>query len=130
MESDSVLLDTSALLEILLGGDHASRLSSTVQNSSNVVVGSHSYLEAVMVYSRVSSAPMSDLDGLLVRLGANIVSFDGHHGRAAGQTFLRYGKGRHPAALNYGDCMSYAIAKIGGYRLLYVGADLSQTDLA
>ncbi len=55
--------------------------------------------------------------------------FDESQARLAHEAYLRYGKGRHPAALNFGDCLSYAAAKSRVARLLYVGGDFSQTDL-
>jgi len=69
------------------------------------------------------------LHGLLRSIGAEIVPFTEEHYDAAVSAFLRYGKGRHPAGLNFGDCMSYAFARVSGLPLLYVGTDFSKTDI-
>jgi ribonuclease VapC len=58
-----------------------------------------------------------------------VVPFDMAHWEAAAQAFIRYGKGRHPAALNYGDCMTYATAQLAERPLLYIGNDFAQTDI-
>lgn len=59
-----------------------------------------------------------------------VIPFDELHAATARDAFARYGKGRHPAALNYGDCMTYATAKLAAAPLLYVGEDFAKTDLA
>ena len=65
----------------------------------------------------------------LRRLQVEIVPFTEVHYEAAVSAFLRYGKGRHPAGLNFGDCMSYAFARVSGLPLLYTGDDFSKTDI-
>jgi len=62
-------------------------------------------------------------------IGAEIVPFTEEHYDVAVSAFLRYGKGRHPAALNFGDCVSYALARASGLPLLYTGTDFSKTDI-
>ena len=64
------------------------------------------------------------------RSGAEILPFTEDHARAAAAAFLRYGKGRHPAGLNFGDCMAYAVAKVEGAPLLFTGGDFARTDVA
>jgi ribonuclease VapC len=66
---------------------------------------------------------------ILERLDIRPVPFGERHWRAAFDAALRYGKGRHPAALNFGDCMTYAVAKLAGRPLLCIGDDFSKTDL-
>ena len=58
-----------------------------------------------------------------------VAPFDGRHWQVAFGAFVRYGKGRHPAALNYGDCMTYATARVAGLPLLFVGDDFTKTDV-
>ena len=58
-----------------------------------------------------------------------VVPFDARHSRVAAAAFVRYGKGRHPAGLNYGDCMAYATAQVAGAPLLFVGGDFAKTDV-
>ncbi|HET7574672.1 MAG TPA: type II toxin-antitoxin system VapC family toxin, partial [Solirubrobacterales bacterium] len=58
------------------------------------------------------------------------IPFDGRHWSAASDAFLRFGKGRHPARLNLGDCMTYAVARVAGEPLLFIGNDFAKTDIA
>ena len=62
--------------------------------------------------------------------GVVVTPFDGRHRAAAAEAFARYGKGRHPAALNFGDCMTYASARLAEMPLLFTGTDFAKTDLA
>jgi len=59
----------------------------------------------------------------------DVLPFEENHWRVADDAFIRYGKGRHPAALNYGDCMAYASARLAGMPLLFVGNDFAKTDI-
>jgi ribonuclease VapC len=72
---------------------------------------------------------LDDLDLLLARIGADIRSFGGDDLHTARTAFQSYGKGRHPASLNFGDCIAYALAKTADHRLLFNGDDFSQTDI-
>ena len=63
-------------------------------------------------------------------IGAEVVAFHEQHLEAATTAFLRFGRGRHPAALNFGDCMSYAVASVAGMPLLFTGEDFARTDIA
>lgn len=58
-----------------------------------------------------------------------VIPFDDRHARVAEDAYVRYGKGRHPARLSYGDCMSYATAKVAGLPLLFTGEDFAKTDI-
>ena len=69
------------------------------------------------------------LSRLVEGLGLVVVPFSAAHGREARRAFLRYGRGRHEASLNFGDCLTYAVAKLAGEPLLFVGDDFSRTDL-
>jgi ribonuclease VapC len=73
---------------------------------------------------------VADLDLQIYRFGMHVVPFTASQARIAREAFRRYGKGRHPAALNFGDCMSYALARETGEELLFTGTDFSQTDVA
>ena len=83
----------------------------------------------IVMASRTGPGGLSDLDGLLARAGARVLPFTEAHARAATQAFLRYGKGRHPAGLNFGDCMAYAVAQAEGKALLFTGEDFARTDV-
>jgi len=69
------------------------------------------------------------LGRILQEYAVNVVPFSQEHWAEATDAFMRYGKGRHPAALNFGDCMTYAVAKLSGQSLLAVGDDFPRTDL-
>ena len=72
---------------------------------------------------------MRDLDLVLVRLCIKVVPFTESQALIAREAFAKFGKGRHPACLNFGDCMSYALAKETGEELLFKGTDFGQTDI-
>jgi ribonuclease VapC len=94
------------------------------------LIGAPTLFESAMVLtSRTGPQARSVLEAAIRRMGVMIVPFSGDHVHWATSAFLRFGKGRHPAALNFGDCMSYAVAKVAGMPLLYSGNDFSQTDI-
>ncbi len=125
-----MVVDSSALVSILLEEPGHQRLFDKAANAELTIVGAPVALETVMVLSgRSDKDPRSLLDGLLRTMGAEIVPFTEDHYEAAVTAFLRYGKGRHPAGLNFGDCTSYALARVGGLPLLYTGNDFSKTDV-
>ena len=126
-----MILETSALVAILTAEAEAAALSQRLALAARVVVPAHVVLEASMVLvGRKTPEEIADLDAYLARIGAEIVPFGAAHAWAARDAFLRYGKGRHPAALNFGDCMSYAVARVEGLPLLFVGGDFGRTDVA
>ena len=89
-----------------------------------------SFLETCMVVQRDLGAGVEvGVNEVLSRLGVEVVAFTPAMAKAAVDAFLRYGKGRHPARLNYGDCISYALAKTTGKPLLWVGDDFDLTDV-
>lgn len=125
-----MVVDSSALVSILLEEPKHKQLFDKAVDSEITLVGAPHALETVMVVSGRSSADARyQLAGLLRNMGAEIVPFTDEHYDAAVSAFLRYGKGRHPAGLNFGDCMSYAIARVSGLPLLYTGTDFSKTDI-
>jgi ribonuclease VapC len=125
-----MVVDSSALVSILLEEPEHQRLFDKAANAELSIVGAPVALETVMVLSgRSDKDPRSLLASLLRTMAAEIVPFTEEHYDAAVSAFLRYGKGRHPAALNFGDCMSYAFARVSGLPLLYTGGDFSKTDI-
>jgi len=106
------------------------RLAVLIDQAQELLVGAPTVLEAAMVLSsrlRQDARPL--LQVLLRQVRARVVPFDDDHVWAATTGFLRFGRGRHAAALNFGDCMSYAVAAIAGQPLLYLGDDFSKTDV-
>lgn len=124
-----ILLDTSALVCGVMRQAGSDRLESILRSASLVAVGSAQLLEAAMVLSGRTSDARFALNRLLLQSAAEILEFREEHATAAMSAFLRFGKGRHPAALNFGDCMTYGLAKVTGLRLIYTGNDFGQTDL-
>ncbi len=85
--------------------------------------------ETSMVLASRAGDALRLLDALIVRARIEIVSFDAEQASLARTAFLKYGKGRHAAALNFGDCAAYALAKSKGAPLLYKGVDFAKTDI-
>ncbi|KQT32069.1 hypothetical protein ASG29_09470 [Sphingomonas sp. Leaf412] len=124
-----IAVDTSVLIAILLNEPEAGALTSAIGGADRVLIGAPTLLETTIVASGKSPRLLYDLPELLADIDAEAIDFTPRHLDAATDAFLRFGKGRHPAALNYGDCMSYAVARIAGCPLLYKGADFARTDI-
>jgi len=125
-----IAVDTSALCAVVLGEPEAETfLAAMEQHAGRLTVGAPTVLETEMVVSaRQGPDAARDLHLLLDGVRADIQPFADHHARSALQAWLRFGKGRHPAALNLGDCMSYAVAEGLQCPLLFEGEDFSLTD--
>jgi len=125
-----MILDTSAIVAVLLGQAESAVLARALLADAPSAVGAPSLAEAAIVLqARLGPRGLADLRGFLVEFDVHAVPFGEEHWRQAGMAFARYGKGRHPAGLNFGDCLTYAVAKLSGLPLLCVGDDFSQTDL-
>jgi ribonuclease VapC len=126
-----IAVDTSALCAVVLGEPDAERyLSALEANAGDLVVGGPTVLEAeIVVTARQGPDAARDLHLLLDGVRASVVAFDDRHARLAMRAWTRFGRGRHSAALNLGDCMAYAVAASHGCALLYKGDDFAQTDL-
>ncbi|HEY2843249.1 MAG TPA: type II toxin-antitoxin system VapC family toxin [Bryobacteraceae bacterium] len=125
-----MVVDSSALVSIVIEESGHERLLQKALGAKVTVVGAPLAYEAAMLLSaRLHRDARPMLNGLLRNISADIVPFTEEHYEAAVSAFLRYGKGRHPAGLNFGDCMSYALAVVSGLPLLYIGHDFSKTDI-
>lgn len=126
-----IVVDSSALIAILRREPEADDFLRIVAGTENCLLSSVSLLETSMVLAGRTGDQRSwaALDALLSRAGMQIVAQDSEQAEAARTAFLRFGKGRHPAALNLGDCASYALAKARNLPLLFKGDDFSKTDL-
>lgn len=124
-------LDSSAVVAMLLREEGYRRLAETLGRAETVAIGAPTLLETDMVMvGRFEQRGVAALVGeFLEEHGVVVVPFDGSHRAAAAEAFARYGKGRHPAALNYGDCMTYATAYVADHPLLFTGNDFAQTDI-
>lgn len=124
-----MVLETSAFVAILqFEPERAALLGKLVP--SGAIMAAPSALEAHMVLRKHYGDRTADvIRGKLVELGIAVVPFAPEHVEEATRAFDRYGKGRHPAGLNFGDCIAYALAKVSGRPLLFVGDDFSKTDV-
>lgn len=125
------MVDSSALVAILRREPEADDFLMVIANTDECLVSSVSLLETSMVLAGRTgkAAAWSDLDALIARAGMRMVAQDASLAEQARDAFLHYGKGRHPAALNLGDCATYALAKARYLPLLFKGDDFSKTDL-
>ena len=125
-----MVIDASALLAILLGEPEAEEFSRAIASDSKRLVSALSALEAaIVIHSRKGPAGLRELDLLVHSAGATVVSLDGEQVLLARSAYEQYGKGHHPAALNLGDCCSYALSRSSGEPLLFKGNDFSRTDV-
>ncbi|HVN05391.1 MAG TPA: type II toxin-antitoxin system VapC family toxin [Bryobacteraceae bacterium] len=125
-----MIIDSSALLAVLLSEPEGTRIDIAIINAPECRMSAPNLLEASMVaLARKGPVAVQDLDLLVSRFRIQIVPFNESHARWARIAFERYGKGRHRAALNFGDCMAYALAKEAGEEVLFIGTDFGQTDI-
>ncbi|HYX26132.1 MAG TPA: type II toxin-antitoxin system VapC family toxin [Thermoanaerobaculia bacterium] len=125
-----MVIDTSALLAILLGEPEAEDFSRSIAADPKRLVSALSALEAaIVIHARKGAVGIRELDLLLHSAGATVVSFDADQVLLARSAYEKYGKGHHPAALNLGDCCSYALSRSSGEPLLFKGNDFSRTDV-
>ncbi|HEX5502543.1 MAG TPA: type II toxin-antitoxin system VapC family toxin [Thermomicrobiales bacterium] len=125
-----MILDTSALLAILQQEAPASRLARTLVTAPTCALSAATLVEAsIVMQARFGADGVRDLDLLLARLHAAVEPVTEEQALVARRAYQQFGKGRHPAGLNYGDCFSYALAAVTGQLLLCTGADFPQTDI-
>jgi ribonuclease VapC len=125
-----MVLDTSAIIAILTGEPVADRLVGAIEADRTRLVSSATVVEASLVLlGRYGEAGDVQLDRLLRTIGAEVVPVGEEQVMLARDAALRFGRGRHPAALNFGDCFSYALAVARGESLLFVGDDFAMTDV-
>lgn len=125
-----MVVDTSALVAYILREPPAARLVAAIRRAPVVSLSAAGLVECTMVLVGRQGPDGSEvLDDLIERLGIEVVPVTVRHAQLARAAFLTYGKGRHPAALNFGDCFSYALARERGEPLLFVGGDFARTDI-
>lgn len=126
-----MVVDPSALIAYLNGEPEAERLEAAMLNASPLHISAASWVEAGIVADRLRGADGGRrLDALLARLRIETVPLTQRHAEIARSAYQKFGKGRHPAGLNFGDCFAYALAQALGEPLLFLGDDFSQTDVA
>jgi ribonuclease VapC len=125
-----MVLDSSVVVAILLRESDATHFAAAIASNQPNFISAASLVEAsIVIEARKGSEGARDLDLFVYRADIEIVPVDAAQAEIARGAWRKYGKGRHKAALNYGDCFSYALAKAMGTPLLYKGEDFDSTDL-
>jgi len=125
-----MILDTSALLAVLLLEPEAPRFASTIERAGVVRLSAASYVEAAIYVDRNGDeVRRAMLDTFLAQFSIRIEPVTAEQALFARQAFVLFGKGRHKAGLNFGDCFSYALARAYREPILFKGGDFGHTDL-
>ncbi len=125
-----MVIDTSAILAILGDEPERRRFTEAIETADECLISTASFVEASLVLEiRRGYEGLRDLDLLLAKAGVEFVSVDIEQAQVARNAFRNFGKSRHPAKLNFGDCFSYALAIVTNSPLLFKGNDFSQTDV-
>jgi len=125
-----MILDSSALVAVILREFNHAELLAKIKAAPGIAVGAPTLLETLIVLTaRLRGEPTLALKELLRATEAEVIPFTEDHGRSALRAYLKFGKGRHPAALNFGDCLCYATPSLARQPLLFVGDDFSRTDI-
>jgi ribonuclease VapC len=125
-----MVLDTSALLAVLLNEPEAEIFRLAIEADPVRLLSAATLVEtSIVIEARVGEAGGHELDRLLQKADVEIVAVDAEQAELARHAFRTFGKGRHAAGLNYGDCFSYALAQSSGEALLFKGGDFGKTDV-
>lgn len=123
-----IVVDSSAVVAIVRNEPEAADFSLALARADRRVMSAATYLECALVLITHYKS-RSAFDDWLLQRRIDVIAVDHSLAQLAADTFARYGKGRHPAALNFGDCFSYALAKSLNAPLLFKGNDFAQTDI-
>ncbi|MEP6564852.1 MAG: type II toxin-antitoxin system VapC family toxin [Mesorhizobium sp.] len=125
-----MIVDSSAIVAILRAEPDRDLYLSAIDGAKQCKIPAPTLLETTMVLAGIHRADMMEkLDAFLRTAAIETIAFTADHAAVAHQAFLRYGKGRHPAALNFGDCIAYATARLEAMPLLFKGDDFRLTDI-
>ena len=124
-----LIVETSAFIAFALKEPTEAALYKRLTGEVNRAFPVHCLVEAHLVLSGRGGGLADAIDTLMSDLGLTLLPLTADHAAAARDAFDRYGKGRHPARLNYADCLSYGVAKAEDAPLLYVGGDFGKTDV-
>ena len=125
-----MVIDSSAIVAILLNEADAADIAQAIESNSQRLLSAANLLEAsIVIESRKGEAGGRELDLLIYRAAIEIVAVDQEQAQLARIAWQRFGKGRHPAGLNYGDCFANALARTRQLPLLFQGDDFSRTDI-
>lgn len=125
-----MILDSSALVALVLREPGYERIQAAMSAATTLGIGSPTLVETTIVLSaRLDRDARGLLSRLLMEAAVAVVPFTDAHFGTAVEAWLRFGRGRHPAALNFGDCLAYATAQLAGEPLLFLGSDFARTDI-
>ena len=125
-----MILDSSAIVAIVRAEPGYEKVLAELEAADSVAIGSPTLVETGMVLTgRLGLDARALLERFVQDFGVMVIPFGEAHWREALDAFRRFGKMRHPAALNFGDCLTYAVARLSDHPLLCLGNDFSQTDL-
>ena len=123
-------LDSSVLIAILFEESRYLDLVDRILTADHVRIGAPTVVETSMVFAGSRGAQaIAKVETLVRELGVTVVPFGERESRVAVAAFLQFGRGHHPAALNFGDCFSYAVAAVAKDSLMFVGDDFTHTDI-
>jgi ribonuclease VapC len=122
-----IVVDTSALLAILLKEEHGSSCLEALKTAENLAISAGTLTEAAILAAHKNLQP--ELEALLAAADVEVVPVTALTAQQCAEAHLQWGKGVHPAALNFGDCFSYQLAKSRNCALLFIGNDFSRTDI-
>lgn len=125
-----MILDSSVIVAVITEEPGAAQIIERLRSAEVIAVGAATLVETgIVLQRRLPVDAQAIVDRFLREFDVAIVAFGDEHWREAVDAYRRFGRGRHPAALNFGDCLSYATARLAGEPLLFVGADFARTDL-
>ncbi len=125
-----MIVDSSALVALATDEPSMPTVFDALISASRISVPATTWVETSLVLAARARGALDDfLDEFTERFGAEVVSFTAEHAREARAAWRAFGRGNHPAGLNYGDCLVYAVAKVAKEPLLYVGEDFRRTDI-
>jgi ribonuclease VapC len=125
-----MVIDTSAILAVLLVEPDGERFARAIDKPGPKLIPSSVFLEAsIVLLTRKGEPTFRELDEFVRNAAIKVVAFDEAQARMARDAYVKFGKGRHPAGLNFGDCISYALARLEAMPLLFKGDDFRLTDV-
>jgi ribonuclease VapC len=125
-----MVIDTSALVAVLLGEPESDRIIELLADAEDPLISAATLVEtSIVMLAKTGAEGISDLDDMLAAAAVRCVAVDAAQAHLAREAFERFGKGRARAALNYGDCFAYALARSTGRPLLFKGQDFIHTDV-
>jgi len=125
-----MIVDTSAVLAILFDEDDADRFARAIAEADNCRISAANFVEAAIIIDiQTDAAGGRHFDAFFRRSAILIEAVTEEHAQLARQAYFDFGKGRHPAGLNFGDCFAYALAKAAAEPLLFKGEDFGKTDV-